>query len=256
VITTTYDKLADRFEATRTRLRSKEETYLGLLLKSLSVGSSVLDLGCGTGNPIATYIASRGHNIVGVDGSAAMLAIARNRLPEHRWIHDLIERVEFDETFDAVVCWDSLFHLPRDQHQSVIRKIHSWLVPGGRLMVSSGGLVDEKGSGFTENMFGEEFFYDSLPPDQMVMMVRLAGFDIVLAEGCDQLLAAMTRGSGRRLHLGMDVMKVAHHFSGGLVSFGVQRPGRDDRSRFAKRRAESPPFSSIVANGTDSLLKS
>ena len=62
-----------------------------------------LDLGCGTGHPIATHIASRGHRIVGVDGSKAMLAVALERLPEHRWIHDLLERVEFAETFSAAV---------------------------------------------------------------------------------------------------------------------------------------------------------
>ena len=39
-----------------------------------------------------------------VDGSEAMLAIARAHLPGHRWIHDLMERVEFDETVNAVVC--------------------------------------------------------------------------------------------------------------------------------------------------------
>jgi cyclopropane fatty-acyl-phospholipid synthase-like methyltransferase len=43
--------------------------YLGLPLNSLPAGSNVLDLGCGTGNPIATHIVSRGHNIVGVDGA-------------------------------------------------------------------------------------------------------------------------------------------------------------------------------------------
>jgi SAM-dependent methyltransferase len=194
VITTPYDKVADRFEGVRTGLRPKEETYLGLLLSPLPIGSTVLDLGCGTGNPIATYIASRGHKVVGVDGSDAMLAIARKRLSGHRWIHDLIERVEFDETFGAVVCWDSLFHLRRDHHQSVIRKAHRWLLPGGRLMVSSGGLVDEKGSGFTDSMFGQEFFYDSLSPDQMVMMVRQTGFDIVLAEMCDQPTGGRDKG--------------------------------------------------------------
>jgi ubiquinone/menaquinone biosynthesis C-methylase UbiE len=110
---TPYDHIADRFSAGRTRLVPKEAEYLALLLDPLADGSTILDLGCGTGNPIAAHIASRGHRVVGVDGSEAMLAIARKQLPGHRWIHDLMERVEFDETFNAVVCWDSLFHLPR-----------------------------------------------------------------------------------------------------------------------------------------------
>lgn len=115
-----------------------------------------------------------------------MLAIARKQLPGHRWIHDLIERVEFDETFETVVCWDALFHLPRRYYQPAIRKIHRWLVPGGRLMISSGGVVDDDGNGFTDTMFGHEFFYDSLPPNRMVSMIEETGFDILIAEMCEQ----------------------------------------------------------------------
>jgi cyclopropane fatty-acyl-phospholipid synthase-like methyltransferase len=183
MISTPYDHIADRFSALRTTLFPKEREYLALLLDPLPERSTILDLGCGTGNPIAVHIASRGHRIVGVDGSEAMLAIAQKQLPDHRWIHDFMEHVEFDEVFDAVVCWDSLFHLPRQQYQPIIRKIHRWLVPSGRLMVSSGGLVGD--NGFTDTMFDHEFFYDSLPPDQMVSMMEEIGFNILLAEMCD-----------------------------------------------------------------------
>ena len=183
MIRTPYDEIAGRFHAVRTELQSKEAEYLSLLLDPLAGGSKVLDLGCGTGQPIATHIAARGHQVVGVDGSDAMLALARTRLPGHRWIHDRIERVEFDETFDAVVCWDSLFHLPRTDHEPVIRRIHRWLAPGGRLMVSSGGMVEAEG--FTDTMFGQEFYYDSLPPDRMVAMIEETGFSIVRAEMCN-----------------------------------------------------------------------
>ncbi|MCE0498977.1 MAG: class I SAM-dependent methyltransferase [Methylacidiphilales bacterium] len=186
MISTPYDSIAERFNADRTRLYPKEREYLALLLDPLTGPGTILDLGCGTGNPIAMHIAFRGHRLVGVDGSEAMLAIARKQLPGHRWIHELMERVEFDETFAAVVCWDSLFHLPRQQYQPVISKIHRWLAPGGRLMVSSGFLVDENEGGFTDTMFGHEFFYDSLPPKRMVAMMEETGFDILVAEVCDQ----------------------------------------------------------------------
>jgi cyclopropane fatty-acyl-phospholipid synthase-like methyltransferase len=185
MIETPYDYIAESFNAIRTHLSSKEEEYLALLLQPLAGPSTILDLGCGTGTPIAAHIAAQGHRLVGVDGSEAMLTIARRQYPEHRWIHDLIQRVEFTETFDAIVCWDSLFHLPRQEYQPVLSKIHRWLVPGGRLMVSSGYLVDEKDGGFKDTMFGYEFFYDSLPPDRMVAAVKEIGFEILLAEVCN-----------------------------------------------------------------------
>ena len=97
-----------------------------------------------------------------------------------------MERVEFEETFAVIVCWDSLFHLPRGKHRTVIHNMRRWLVPGGRLMVSSGGLVDDDGEGFVDTMFGHEFFYDSLSPKRMVEALEEAGFDILLAQMCDQ----------------------------------------------------------------------
>lgn len=183
---TPYDHIAGPFHAIRKQLLPRERLYLSMLLAPLAEGSTVLDLGCGTGTPIAREIVSHGHHVVGVDGSEAMLSIARQELPGQRWIHDLIEQVEFDETFDAVVCWDSLFHLPRWRHLSIIRKLHLWLVPGGRLMVSTGGLADDDGDGFVDTMFGHEFFYGSLSPERMVAMLEESGFEILLAEMCDQ----------------------------------------------------------------------
>ena len=131
---------------------------------------------------MAAEIIARGHRVVGVDGSAAMLDIARRQFPQQHWIHAFMENVDFDENFDAVICWDSLFHLPRQNYGPVLCKIHGWLVPGGRMMVSSGGNVDDSGEGFVDIMFGHEFFYDSPPPDQMTALVIEAGFEILRSE--------------------------------------------------------------------------
>jgi cyclopropane fatty-acyl-phospholipid synthase-like methyltransferase len=115
-----------------------------------------------------------------------MLAAARKQHPGHRWIHSFMEGVDFDETFDGIVCWDSLFHVSRRRWPQMIEKMHRWLRPHGRLMLSSGGLVPSDGEGFTDTMFGHEFYYDSLPPDTLIATLIRTGFDIVLAEMCDQ----------------------------------------------------------------------
>ena len=185
MISTPYDHIAEKFHADRTRFRPGEEEYLTGLLATAARGSTVLDLGCGTGTPIAEWIAARGHRIVGVDGSEAMLAIARKQLPAHRWVHAFIEEVEFAETFAAVVCWDALFHLPARHFAPVIRRMHRWLVPGGRLLVSSGGSAEDGGGGFVDTMFGHEFFYDILSPGRMVATIEEAGFEVLRAEMCD-----------------------------------------------------------------------
>ncbi|MFN0302931.1 MAG: class I SAM-dependent methyltransferase [Burkholderiales bacterium] len=193
MISTPYDQIAQEFGAARIRLQPKEVEYLAALLEPLSAPGTILDLGCGTGHPIATHLAGHGHRIVGVDGSSAMLALARERLPEHRWIHAYMEAVQFDEVFDAVVCWDSLFHVPRLQSATVIQNIHHWLKPAGRVMVSSGGIVDGQ-DGFTDTMFGHEFYYDSLPPEDVARLMEEIGFDLVVSEMCDQPDGGRNRG--------------------------------------------------------------
>ncbi len=40
-------------------------------------------------------------------------------------------------------------------------------------------------AGFTDTMFGHEFFYDSLAPVEMTATLENAGFEIVVAEMCN-----------------------------------------------------------------------
>lgn len=179
-----YDRIAAQFAAARVRFQPREPAYLERLLENVPPGGHVLDLGCGTGFPVAAWFDARGLRVTGVDGAEAMLALARERLPRHRWIHARIEAVELEGPFDAAVCWDALFHLPRRRFAPVLAKLGRWLAPGARLLVSSGGRVDRP-EGFTGTMFGETFYYDSLPPDEMLAAVRAAGFAVLVGEMCE-----------------------------------------------------------------------
>jgi len=183
-ITTPYDSIAGQYDHVRVGLQPKELQYLHVILEGLAGPSTILDLGCGTGRPIATSLAGKGHCIVGVDASEAMLALFRQRLPGHRWIHGRIEEVELDEVFDAVICWDSLFHLQREHWPGVLRKIHAWLKPRGTLLLSSGGVV-EGDYGFSDTMFDRVFYYDSLPPETLVQLLEDLGFRVALIEMCE-----------------------------------------------------------------------
>lgn len=61
----------------------------------------VLDLGCGSGRH-AEELARRGLDVVGVDRSAAMLLLARKRVPDARFVEGDMQTVELDDQFDAV----------------------------------------------------------------------------------------------------------------------------------------------------------
>jgi SAM-dependent methyltransferase len=58
-----YNAIAASWDQARRSLSARERPYLDVFLANLAVGSHILDLGCGTGRPIAEHILSRGHQI-------------------------------------------------------------------------------------------------------------------------------------------------------------------------------------------------
>jgi SAM-dependent methyltransferase len=174
-----YDAIAPAWNAARVAFYGRERDYVDALLDGFPVPSRVLDLGCGTGRPIAERALALGHHVTGVDQAAALLAIARERLPQGRWVHAAIEDFESSATFDAIVCWDALFHIERARHADLFARFASWLRAGGRLMVTFGG---SDHPAFTDTMFGETFFYDSHPPETALALLDAAGFRPIVSE--------------------------------------------------------------------------
>lgn len=174
-----YNSIAQQWDTARSKFSGREVEYLDAFLDGLTVPSRILDLGCGTGRPIAEAFLERGHRVTGVDQATGMLELARRRLPGGIWIESRIEDFESVEPFDGLVCWDAMFHIERRWHKQLIRRMSGMLVDGGRLMLSVGG---SDHPAFTDTMYGETFFYDSHPPDVELELLRAAGFEFVVLE--------------------------------------------------------------------------
>jgi SAM-dependent methyltransferase len=172
-----YDLIAEQWDAGGREFR--ERRYVDLVVEGLEPGARVLDLGCGTGRPVAEYLAGRGFGVVGVDSSEAMLEIARRVVPRAEFVCGDMTEVDFGRGFAAAVVWDSLFHVERGRHAGVFKKLHDALRPGGRLLLASGGDGD---AGFTSEMFGQTFFYSGFPPEETRALLRAAGFRVELSE--------------------------------------------------------------------------
>ena len=73
----------------------------------------MLDVGCGTGVPIARALAER-YRVTGVDVSREMVRVARRNVPEGEFVCSDVMSVDFEPGgFDVVVALYSIFHLPR-----------------------------------------------------------------------------------------------------------------------------------------------
>jgi cyclopropane fatty-acyl-phospholipid synthase-like methyltransferase len=105
---------------------------------TLRPGTAILDLGCGSGAPIAEALVRDGFTIHGVDASPAMVTAFRRRCPDQPVVCQPVETSSFfDRTFDAAVSWGLLFLLPGDTQRDVIRRVARALNPGGRFLFTA-----------------------------------------------------------------------------------------------------------------------
>lgn len=174
-----YDAIVLEWDAARIRLSPAEERLLAILTQGLQPGSHVLDLGCGTGRPIAEHLVGRQLRVTGVDQSAGMLEVARRRLPDYAWVLSSIEEYAPAQEFAAAVAWDSLFHIPRTEHSAIFAKVRRCLPIGGRFALTVGG---SEHAPFTDTMFGRQFSYDSHPPEVAISLLQAAGFEVLQSE--------------------------------------------------------------------------
>jgi 2-polyprenyl-3-methyl-5-hydroxy-6-metoxy-1,4-benzoquinol methylase len=149
-----YNAIASSWDAARHSFYGRERDYLNIFLEGLPVPSRILDLGCGTGRPLAEYILSRGHDLTGVDEASKLLEFARWRFPQGNWIESRIQDFDSTHHFAGVVCWDTLFHVERSLHAGVLLRIAKVLCAGGRLMLTVGGSDHPP---FSDTMFGATF---------------------------------------------------------------------------------------------------
>ena len=170
-----YDSISEDWAKSRNELPPKDRSLFEFFLGKLPGQADVLDLGCGTGIPIARLLDSRGFRVTGIDRSKRLLQKAKTNVPRACFHKEEIEDFRASKRYDGVVLWDVLFHLPREEHGPLIEEIHDSLCPEGLFIVSSGGCGEELPP-FTDSMFGVEFFYDSYPIEEFLSVCSDAGF--------------------------------------------------------------------------------
>jgi cyclopropane fatty-acyl-phospholipid synthase-like methyltransferase len=173
LVARSYDARPPAYNAARSMEPPAE---LDLLLERLPPGSRVLDLGCGAGVPIARAL-SQQHVVTGVDVSARQLALARAQAPGATFLQSDMMGCEFaDQSFDAVVSFYAIFHVPREEHEALFRRIHGWLRPGG-LLLATLAMTDE--AAYTEEFFGVEMYWSNYGIEEYRSMLERVGFEVL-----------------------------------------------------------------------------
>jgi ubiquinone/menaquinone biosynthesis C-methylase UbiE len=139
LVARSYDTIAETHAAWASTVRTDERVrYAAELIARLPAGAVVLELGCGTGIPTTRALAQH-FDVTGVDIAARHIELARQNVPAARFIHaDMAALDVAPASFDAVAAFYSIFHLPREEHAGLLRRIAGWLRPGGLLVVTMG----------------------------------------------------------------------------------------------------------------------
>lgn len=169
-----YRRSAEGYDRHRPRALF-EQTWLDRLVDRMGGAGSILDLGCGTGDPVAGYLLERGLWYTGLDYSEPMLAIARRRYPAATWIQGDMRELSRDRRYRAVMSWDGSFHLDRDEQREFLETVTEILEPGGSLLLTIG---DRDGE-VLGTVDGESVYHASLDPAEYLHRLTGLGFSEV-----------------------------------------------------------------------------
>ena len=133
-IAASYDQIAERWLDLSTYGLAQIERAVAFVKHK----GAALDVGCGAGRCL-DLLARHGFATDGIDSSPAMIALARDRHPEARLFHADVCRWELPRSYDLIVAWDSVWHVPLDRQEMVLTKLCRGLAAGGVLVFSTGG---------------------------------------------------------------------------------------------------------------------
>ncbi len=170
-----YERHARAWDADRQAGTGTDRVWLQAFTDALRPGAHVLDLGCGTGKPVAAFMVERGHGVTGVDSSPTMIAFCRDRLPGERWIVGDMRALALGERFPGILAWDSFFHLDADDQRHMFSIFDCHAAEDAVLMFNAGPAHGEAIGTYR----GDSLFHASLAPGEYQSLLLRHGFAIL-----------------------------------------------------------------------------
>ena len=186
-----YNKIAQKYHSERgtdNLIELKQFTQL------LSSGSKVLDVGCGAGVPITRFLVDEGFLVTGLDISEGMLALARKHVPEATFIKSDMSEMNFsDNSFEGIVSFYAIIHVPREKHAQLFKTFYKILKPGGKMLISLARTEWEEVADF----YGAPMFWSHYGCEQSLALIKAEGFEIIFEEvlerGGEQVYCILAR---------------------------------------------------------------
>jgi SAM-dependent methyltransferase len=171
-----------------------EEPWIDAFATLMPPHPQVLDLGCGSGVPMASALIERDCHVTGIDTSEPLLAFARTKMPEQQWILADMRKLDLECRFDGILAWHSFFHLAADDQREMFPVFARHARAGAPLMFTSG---PDEGEAIGE-WEGEPLYHASLGPEEYRSLLADNDFDYVAGGAPDPACGNATVWLARR----------------------------------------------------------
>lgn len=172
-ITDLYQRHAREWDSDRGRSLF-EKDWLDRFLSGLPPGGSILDLGCGSAEPMARYIIGQGFRVTGVDAAPSLIDLCTSRFSDQEWIVGDMRSLSLGRGFDGILAWDSFFHLRHEDQRRMFDIFRRHAQPSTVLMFTSGPFHGEAIGTYR----GEPLYHASLDPEEYRRLLAEHGFGV------------------------------------------------------------------------------
>jgi cyclopropane fatty-acyl-phospholipid synthase-like methyltransferase len=183
-----YERHATAWDSDRQNSAWNDKVWHDRFIDRLPAGAKVLDLGCGSGRPVAQHMAERGLRVTGVDSSPTMISLCRSRLPDHAWIVADMRELSPARRFDGILAWDSFFHLDYDDQRRMFAVFATHASGGAWLMFNAGPRHGEAIGDYR----GDPLYHASLSPAEYETLINRFGFETIEHAAEDQRAGGRT----------------------------------------------------------------
>jgi SAM-dependent methyltransferase len=185
-----YERHAAAWVAARLRESDRlyERGWLDHFRALIPPDGSILDIGCGAGEPIAKYFSELGHAVTGVDSSPAMISMFRARLPGQKAVVSDMRTLSLGQVFYGILAWDSLFHLSHEDQRRMFPIFRAHATQRAALIFTSGPDHGEA----IGHLEGEPLYHASLAAAEYRKLLNDEGFAVVATLAEDKTCGGRT----------------------------------------------------------------
>jgi SAM-dependent methyltransferase len=169
-----YDRNAEAWDRERPR-KLLERAWLERFLSLVAPAGSVLDIGCGSAEPIGRFVIDGGYAVTGIDAAPAMIKICKRRFPNASWFVADMRTLALGQRFDGLIAWDSFFHLSPQDQRRMFPLFRAHAAPDAALLFTSGPRHGEAIGSF----HGEPLYHASLAAAEYGSLLNGNGFEVI-----------------------------------------------------------------------------